>query len=160
MKQIHVTLALIFGIYAAMFIISSPVLADKTYTGNTIKGTYYVLATETRNEGGVILHCETHGIVNVYANGTIEVCGPTMCNGVPGTLEPGYNTYVITGDEILVTEVGATDSSHCKILDNGRMMLCDGGQRTIAELWTWAGTVVKMNKTPDPNMLVSEGCLP
>jgi len=160
MKQIHVTLVLIFGICAGMVITSPSAQADKTYTGNTIKGTYYVLATETRNEGGVILHCETHGTVNVYANGRIEVCGPVMCNGVPGTLEPGYHDYVITGDEMLVTEVGATDSAHCKILHNGHIILCDGGQRTIPELWAWAGTIVKMNKTPDPNMLVSEGCLP
>ncbi len=159
MKQTLITLFLIFGIFAGTFINSPPAQADRPFTGDTIKGSYYFLVSETRNEDGVIKHCEAHGVANIFDDGRMEICGPTMCNGLPGAPEPGFFDYVITGDEILITEVGETDSTHCKILDNGRLMLCDGGQRTLPELWTWAGTIVKMKNTTNPDLLTSEGCL-
>ena len=153
-------IAILIGLCATILFGCSRPRVDRPITEHTIRGTYYFLVTETRLEAGLTKLCESHGTANVFPDGRMTICGPTMCNGVSGTPESGSFSYVITGNELSLTEDGASDSTHCKILDGGEMWLCDGSLRTLPELWTWAGTVVKIKTSVDPELLVSEGCLP
>ena len=160
MQSIPLTLTILFALCVTLLIGCSRARLDRPITEHTLRGSYYFLVTETRLEDGVTQHCEAHGTANVFPDGRMTICAPTMCNGTPGTPELGMFNYVLTGNELTITEDGAADSSHCKILHGGEIWLCDGSRRTIPELWTWAGTVVKINTRVDPDLLVSEGCLP
>ena len=160
MMRSPMKIAILLGLFVFIFSGCSRPRVDRPITEHAIRGTYYFLVTETRNEDGVIKHCESHGTANVFPDGRMTICGPSMCNGVSGTPEFGSFTYVLAGNEISLTEDGAPDSTHCKILNGGKMWLCDGSRRTLPELWTWAGTVVKINTRIDPDLLVAEGCLP
>ena len=167
MKRMLITSAVIIGICAGMLIAIPPAQADRPITGRDIEGTYYVLITEVRKETGPVgillpgIHrCESHGTATVFRDGQMVVNVTNTCyDGVNRESVPQERCHtfeILAGSELLVTEVGGpdTDKTHCQILDNGRMLLCDGSIRDFPPIITWAGTAVKMSTTADRTVLI------
>jgi|GEM_PF-3323353 len=162
MKRMLITSGVIIGICAGMLIAIPPAQADRPITGRDIEGTYYVLSTEIRKETDpvpAILHCESHGTATVFRDGKMVTNVTNTCYDgvirVSETQERCHTFEILAGSELLVTEFDAsvTDKTHCQILDNGRMLLCDGSIRDFPPIITWAGTAVKMSTTADRTVL-------
>ena len=100
MQPIPLTLTILLALCATLLCGCSRARIDRPVTEHTLRGSYYFLVTETRLEDGRTQHCEAHGTANVFPDGRMTICGPTMCNGTPGTPELGLFNYVITGNEL------------------------------------------------------------
>ena len=109
-----------------------PAEAGKKYKESDLDGSYYYTMTQVRDVWDSppdIEHCSGWGTIEFYGDGTAVIAGWDRCGGE----EPRWNSkphdYSVTPDGEVIISLPPPDDLdpvHCQILDNGKMLMCDG----------------------------------
>jgi len=132
MKRLLLTL-IALSLCAGMLVYTLPVEAGKSYSNNSLYGTWYYVATEVRWDGE---QCNNYGTIEFYNDAGEDVAeteewfrcvGPSPTYTVTTGPHSTDFTYEVDADGhfTLTTDPGG-EETHCKILNNGKLVLCDG----------------------------------
>ncbi|HWR72835.1 MAG TPA: hypothetical protein VN604_06675 [Nitrospirota bacterium] len=121
------TAAVILG-FAFFIAVQTPAEADRSYNNRDLNGTYYYVTTQVRIEASQVAYCSGYGTITFDGIGAGVTDGDDRCSVGGLTHDTWAHTYSVAPDGIvLIREVLYPASvAHCRIVENGRMLLCDG----------------------------------
>lgn len=131
--------------------------AVKIYDESDLDGTYFVTVMRNSIDAGVIVHCNAYATATFNGLGYMTADYAERCEGeVDGSGNPvvetgtSYHLYDVaaTGDVIIsecpdINCTTSTVSMHCKILNKGGMLLCDGTNRKFLDTLSFIAIGVK-----------------
>lgn len=108
--------------------------AGRTYDNGDLKGAYYFVSTQVRMTyppGGteqVVQYCSGYGTVTFDGISTMSVVSTDRCSIEGTATDTGTQSYEVSPDgTFLVREVTYPfNTTHCRMVDRGRTLLCDG----------------------------------
>jgi hypothetical protein len=124
-----------------------PAEAGKKYKESDLDGTYYYTTTQVREANPPFTgleYCSGYGTVEFYGDGTSLIEGWDRCSNVGTRWNSEPHGYSVTpaGEVILWRSSDPVDTVHCQILDNGKMLMCDGVEST-PDVLTFHAVAVK-----------------
>ena len=132
MKPCNVAPAVMILIGLALLMAAAPPAeAGKKFTEGSLDGTYYYTTTQIRDTGDPatgVEYCSGYGTVEFYGDGTSLIAGYDRCSieGTRWNSEPHEYSVTPAGEVIIWRAVDPADTTHCQLLDNGKMLMCDG----------------------------------
>ena len=135
MKRL-VVLVVAVSVAAAVLLTNSPAEAKKPLDNGDLTGTYAWVNSEIRLDGGTApVYCNAFGTIEFFGDGTASNDSTNRCTSAEDTDPP--DIFVIDGraflydvepdGNFLLWEEGSSGSpTHCRLVDKGAMILCDG----------------------------------
>lgn len=111
-----------------------PAEAGKKWDESNLNGTYYYTVIQVREDESSTgdAYCSGYGTIEFYGDGTSLIEGWDRCtdNGTRWNSEPHGYSVAPDGEVILWRTADPTDTVHCQLLNNGKMLMCDGVEST------------------------------
>lgn len=134
MKRTMVILGTVaaIAVVAGLLATSHPAEAKKTFSDRDLDGTYLWVNLEIRTEstgsGPVMDYCSGFGTMEFYGDGTAHSNGTHRCkeSGVSSQTEPMSYAMSPDGTFLIWEDDSPAYTTHCRLVDNGRMVICDG----------------------------------
>lgn len=108
--------------------------AGRTYDNADLRGTYYFVSTQERMQyppgGGekVVEYCSGYGTATFDGSWKVVIASTDRCS-IYGTLTDNVTqNYAVNADgSFLVSDpANPLNTTHCRMVDHGRTLLCDG----------------------------------
>jgi len=108
-----------------------PAEAKKKYDVGDLDGSYYYTMIQVREAvppATGAAQCSGWGTIEFYGNGTSLIEGFDRCTdeGTRWNSEPHGYSVTPEGEVLVWRTADPGDVTHCQILNNGRMLMCDG----------------------------------
>ena len=116
----------------AIALASSGVRADRPFDERSLEGPYHFATAEIRETGAQLVFCNAYGIIEFDGAGGAEILagvGYGTCSDGSNPVEPNTFLYQVFPDgSLTITEQGTSNdyTTHCQIVDKGKLVLCDG----------------------------------
>ncbi len=129
--------------FVSLFAVQMSAEAGKAYDNGDLKGTYYAVTIQVRMEGALVSYCSGYGTITFDGIGSGTADGTDRCTVTGVTHDTWIHNYSVYPDgRMLMWEVtDPADITHCQIVNNGRMLLCDGTSQQ--ESLSFQATMVK-----------------
>ncbi len=111
--------------------VALPAEAGKKYEESDLDGSYYYTMIQVREAvppASGDAYCSGYGTVEFYGDGTALIDGWDRCTdeGTKWNSEPHGYSVTPEGEVILWRTADPLDTVHCQLLNNGKMLMCDG----------------------------------
>ena len=118
------------------------VVAGGTFDARDLDGTYYYVTTQVREEtlpgdtDPSVVYCSGYGTLTFDGVGNANGMGTDRCSLLGLSTEALNFTYVVDPDgSVIVTNTNnQMDTTHCQIVNKGRMLMCDGTEDNLYSL--------------------------
>ena len=115
--------------------VALPAEAGKKWDAGDLNGTYYYTVIQVREAvtaAGGDAYCSGYGTIEFYGDGTSLIEGVDRCTdeGTRWNSEPHGYSVAPDGEVILWRTAYPSDTVHCQLLNNGKMLMCDGVDST------------------------------
>ncbi len=112
----------------AVFLVNPPVEAKKGFDNGDLDGVYAWVNTEIRLEAGVTEYCSGYGTIEFFGDGTASAESTHRCAAGVVSSDFRRHDYAVDpdGQFLLWEHDSPAYQTHCRLLDKGSMILCDG----------------------------------
>jgi hypothetical protein len=138
-RALVLVLALAFVVVAATLVFTnSPAEAKKPFDNGDLDGSYAWVNTEISLRGdspGVVTYCNAFGTIEFFGDGTASNDSTNRCTTAehPEDLDlftfydrPFLYSMEPDGNFLLWEDGGSGSQTHCRLVDKGAMIICDG----------------------------------
>jgi hypothetical protein len=134
-RALVLVLALAVVVVAATLVLTnSPAEAKKPFDNGDLDGSYAWVNTEISLRDGVVTYCNAFGTIEFFGDGTASNDSTNRCTYAGNTVDPvpfdihyrSFDYSMEPDGNFLLWEVGGSGSTHCRLVDKGAMIICDG----------------------------------